>query len=192
MMKDTENRSGKHQGLAHILIGILVFGSIWGLSEVALGGGLRAAQFPYRAGLLTGIGVALMGIALVIYRKPLMLLGIGIVTVLVKLLAIPILNIPVMCKANSCIAVMTESVALSLVAILLMGEMSKSIHARMGSGALAAIIASVSFYFIGMQVAPCKYLLSFAPVGFIITEGLIWAAFSACLLPLGYPELPQH
>lgn len=178
--------SGKRQGLIHLIIGILVFGSIWGLSEVALGGGLRAAQFPYRAGLLTGIGVALMGIVLVIYRKPLMLLGIGIVTVLVKLLAIPILNMPVMCKANSCIAVMTESVALSLVAFLLMGEMSKSIHARMGSGALAAIIASVSFYFIGMQVAPCKYLLSFTPGGFIVTEGLIWAAFSACLLPLGY------
>lgn len=184
MTKDTENR--KHQVLVHILIGILVFGSIWGLSEVALGGGLRATQFPYRAGLLTGVGIAIMGAALAIYRKPLMLIGIGLVTVLVKLLAVPILHISVMCKANSCIAVMTESVALSLVAVLLMGEMSKSIHARMGSGALAAIIASVSFYFIGMQVAPCKYLLSFSPVGFIVTEGLIWAAFSACLLPLGY------
>jgi len=127
-----------------------------------------------------------MGIALVIHKKPAMLIGIGLVTVLVKLLAVPILHISVMCKANSCIAVFTEAVALSLVAFLLMSEMGKSIHARMGTGALAAIIASVGFYFIGMQVAPCKYLLSFSPVGFIVTEGLIWAAFSACLLPLGY------
>jgi hypothetical protein len=56
----------------------------------------------------------------------------------------------------------------------------------MGSGALAAITASIGFYFIGMQVAPCQYLLSFSPAGFIVTEGLIWAAFSAISLPLGY------
>ena len=174
------------QGAIYILLGILLFGSIWGLSEVALGGGLRAANFPYRAGLLAGIGIAIMGIALVIHKKPAMLIGIGLVTVLVKLLAVPILHISVMCKANSCIAVFTEAVALSLVAFLLMSEMGKSVYARMGTGASAAIIASVGFYFIGMQVAPCKYLLSFTPVGFIITEGLIWAAFSACSLPLGY------
>jgi hypothetical protein len=91
-----------------------------------------------------------------------------------------------MCKANSCIAVFTEAVALSLIAFLLMSEMGKSVHVRIGTGALAAIVASVGFYFIGMQVAPCKYLLSFTPGGFIVTEGLIWAAFSAIFLPLGY------
>jgi hypothetical protein len=91
-----------------------------------------------------------------------------------------------MCKANSCIAVFTEAVALSLVAFLLLSDIGKNIYARMGSGALAAIAASVGFYFIGMQVAPCQYLLSFTPGRFIVTEGLIWAAFSAIFLPLGY------
>jgi len=186
MTTNTKNKLIDRQSIVHILLGILVFGSIWGLSEVALGGGLRAAQFPYRAGLLTGIGIAIMGIALVIHKKPLMLIGIGLVAVLVKLLAVPILNLSVMCKANSCIAVLTEAVALTLVAVVLMSQMSKSTHARMGGGALAGIVASVGFYFIGMQVAPCNYLLSFTPVGFIVTEGLIWAAFSAILLPLGY------
>ena len=174
------------QSIVYILLGILVFGSIWGLFEVVLGGGLRDANFPYRSGLLTGIGMGLMGMALVIYKKPAMLIGIGLVAVLVKLLAAPILHISVMCKANSCIAVFTEAVALTLVAFLLMSEMGKSVHARIGGGAVAAIIASVGFYFIGMQVAPCNYLLGFTAGGFIVTEGLIWAAFSAILLPLGY------
>ena len=186
MAANTKSKQIDRQGAIHILIGILVFGSMWGLSEVALGGGLHAAHFPYRAGLLIGIGMTLMGMALVIHKKPAMLIGIGLVAVLVKLLAVPILHISVMCKANSCIAVFTEAVALSLVAFLLMSEMGKSVHARIGTGAMAAIIASVGFYFIGMQVAPCNYLLSFSPVGFIVTEGLIWAAFSASLLPLGY------
>lgn len=186
MKQSVETKGINWQNTVHILIGILVFGSIWGLSEAALGGGLRAANFPYRAGLLTGIGIAIMGMALVIHKKPAMLIGIGLVAMLVKLLAVPILHISVMCKANSCIAIFTEAVALSLVAFLLMSEMGKSVHARMGSGALAAIIASVGFYFVGIQVAPCKYLLSFTPGGFIVTEGLIWAAFSAILLPIGY------
>jgi len=186
MTTNAKTKLTDRQSIVHILLGILVFGSIWGLSEVALGGGLSAAHFPYSSGLLTGIGMALMGMALVIHKKPAMLIGIGLVTVLVKLLAVPILHISVICKANSCLAVFTEAVALSLVAFLLMTEMGKGVHARMGSGAMAAIIASVGFYFIGMQVAPCKYLLSFSPVGFIVTEGLIWAAFSAILLPLGY------
>lgn len=186
MTEVNQNKLSDMLVLVRPTIGILVFGSIWGLSEVALGGGLQVANFPYRAGLLTGIGMAIMGITLVIYKKPAMLIGIGLVAVLVKLLAVPILHISVMCKANSCIAVFTESVALSLMAFLLLREMGKNIYVRMGSGALAAIVASAGFYFVGMQVAPCQYLESFTPGGFIVTEGLIWAAFSAILLPLGY------
>lgn len=183
---EARTKVNQWQSGVYILIGIFVFGSIWGLSEVALGGGLSAANFPYKSGLLTGIGMAIMGMALAIHKKPAMLIGIGLVAVLVKLIAVPILNVSVMCKANSCLAVFTDAVALTLVAFLLMTEMGRSAHARMGSGALAAIIASVGFYFIGMRVAPCNYLLSFSPAGFIVTEGLIWAAFSAILLPLGY------
>lgn len=186
MLEVTHGKLSSPPVLVRLIIGILVFGSIWGLSEVALGGGLSAADFPYKSGLLTGIGIGLMGMALAIYKKPAMLVGIGLVTVLVKLLAVPILHIAVACKANSCLAVFTEAVALSLVAFLLMSAMGKSVHARMGGGAAAAIIASVGFYFIGMQVAPCNYLLSFTPGGFIVTEGLTWASFSAISLPLGY------
>ena len=186
MTEHVKNGVGKQQGMLNLIIGILAFGSIWGLAEIVLSGGLAATDFPYRAGLLTGIGMAIMGMALVIHRKPAMLLGIGLVAVLVKLMVVPILQISIMCKANSVIAVATESVALTLVASLFMGSMSRSIHTRMGGGALAAIIAAVGFYFIGINAAPCQYLLSFTPVGFIVTEGLIWVAFSAILLPLGY------
>jgi len=186
MIEVTHSKLNSLPVLVRLIMGVLVFGSIWGLSEVALSGGLRAANFPYASGLLTAIGMALMGMALVILKKPAMLIGIGLVAVSVKLLVVPILHVSVMCKANSCIGVLTEAVALSLIAFLLLTEKGKNIYARMGSGALAAITASIGFYFIGMQVAPCQYLLSFSPAGFIVTEGLIWAAFSAISLPLGY------
>ena len=183
-MSGIENRQ---QGLLRLITGILFFGSLWGLSEVALGGGLRAASFPYRAGLLTAIGMAIMGIALANFRKPLMLVGIGSVAMLVNLLAVPLLHVSVACKANSCIAVGLESASLGLVAVLLMAKAGGSVYARMGSGAFAAVMASAAFYFVGTHVAPCNYLLSFTSPGtFVVQEGLVWAAFSAVLFPLGY------
>jgi hypothetical protein len=56
----------------------------------------------------------------------------------------------------------------------------------MAMGGGAVLLASAAFYIAGMHVAPCAYLLSFKTLGaFIVTEGLVWAAFSAILLPLG-------
>ena len=182
MTSSTFNR----QSTLAVIMGILVLGSIWGLSEVVLGGGLRIAKFPYSSGMLTGIGLGVMGLALAMYRKPLMLLGIGAISVLVKFLVVPVLHVSVMCKANSALGVMMDAAALTLVAAMVQTTMSRSIHARMGYGAVAAIAAAVGFYFIGNRLAPCQYLLSFSPAGFMITEGLIWAAFSAVTVPLGY------
>lgn len=183
---ETRTRGFQWQSGIYIILGILMLGSIWGLLEIALGGGLRAVSFPYRSGLLTGIGMALMGMALVIYKRPAILIGVGMVAALTRLLAVPILHVSAATQVNSSLAVFIEAATFSFVALMLMNKMAKNIYARMGSGALAAIIASVGFYFIGRQVAPCQYLLSFSPAGFIVTEGVIWAAFSAILLPLGY------
>jgi hypothetical protein len=61
---------------------------------------------------------------------------------------------------------------------------------RIATGFSAALVAAPVFYFVGMRVAPCNYLLSFnRPEGFVafmVAEGLVWAAFSALLFPLGW------
>ncbi len=68
-----------------------------------------------------------------------------------------------------------------------MRKTDRNVYARMGGGALAALMASAGFYFIGTRAVPCNYLLSFAtPMSFVVKEGLVWAAFTALLLPLGY------
>jgi hypothetical protein len=57
-------------------------------------------------------------------------------------------------------------------------------------GGVAALGSAVPFYFLGLRLAPCPYLLSFnRPEGFVaflMAEGLVWAALSALSLPLGY------
>ena len=55
--------------LADVLVAIAVLGSLWGLAEVVLGGAIRAAGLPYRAAILTGIGLGMMGIAVGIVTR---------------------------------------------------------------------------------------------------------------------------
>ena len=170
----------------NILLAILVFGSLWGLSEVVLGGVLKSSGFPYRAGLLTGVAMGIMGVALAMSRKWLMPIGIGVVAGLVTLLVVPVLHVSPMCKANSCLALILEAGSLSAAAVLVGGKATKSAHGRMAMGGGAALTASAAFYFAGIHFAPCPYLLSFTAGSFVMTEGIVWAAFSAIMFPLGY------
>ncbi|MFH1032428.1 MAG: hypothetical protein V1767_07715 [Chloroflexota bacterium] len=184
-MTEMAATKSRRPNVATFLIWILVFGALWGMSEVALGGGLKAASFPYRSGLLTGIGMGILAAAAAIWRKPLMLVGIGLVAASVNLLAIPVMHLAVSCKANSCVAVVIEAASLSLVAAALMNKTNA--YVRMAGGAASAVLASAGFYLIGTHVAPCQYLWSFGNVGtFVVKEGLTWAGFAAVLVPLGY------
>jgi len=171
----------------HLVIGMLVFGALWGMSEVALGGILGTIGFPYRAGLLTGIGMGILALAYAIYRNATMLLGIGLVAAAVNLLGVPILHLTIMCKANSLIAIGAEVTSLSVMVAILMRKSGGNVYLRMACGGAAAILASVGFYLIGTHVAPCQYLSTFANTGaFVVKEGLVWAAFAAIFVPLGY------
>ena len=124
MKVSIQNRLGNLPGSVRLIIGILVFGSIWGFLEATLGGFLHMIVFPNKGAIMAGIGVAIMGSALAIYRKPSMTVGIGIVAAAFKLLdvwlfALPIASIHII---NPAMAIIFESLAFSLVAVFLMVE----------------------------------------------------------------------
>ncbi len=169
---------------------ILVLGSLWGFTEVVLGGAMAAAGLPYRSGVLTGLGICIMAVAIGAFAKPAMLAGIVLVAVLCKQLVVPILHVSIMCKANSCLAVMLDGFALLGVVSVFSRRLDSSYLVRAAVGALAALSAAVAFFLVGMRAAPCKYLLSFNRPGglmaFLTVEGLPWMLFSALLFPAGY------
>jgi hypothetical protein len=173
-------------------IAILVMGSLWGLSEVVLGAALRTAGIPYRSAMLTAVGLGIVGIAAgTLARKRFTTLAaIPLVAVACKQLVVPILGISPLCKANSCLAVALEGIAIAAAVRLVDRRLDRSALARAGAGGAAALAASLGFYVAGMHVAPCNYLLSFNRPGgllaFMAAEGLIWAGFSALLFPVGY------
>jgi len=177
-------------GRTNVLFAILALGSVCGLLEVFFGGLLRQVGFAYRSGLLTGLGFGVIAFGLAIFKKPSMAIWIGLLTVLCKQLVVPILHVSVMCKFNSCAAVLLEYCALSGFTAIAMSKIRENTGMRLLIGGAAAFVSSIAFYFIGMRLAPCPYLLSFNGLGgfgaFLAKESLNWAAFSAVLFPLGW------
>lgn len=168
---------------------ILLLGSLWGLSEILLNEAVRSLNLPMRAAILTGVGMFLLGAGYFLLNKPSLLFWIPVVAVALKQVGVPLTGMSVMCKANSCIAVLLEGFALAGAAMLLTSKNKKGSFAYMTAGLSAGVISGVAFYFIGLKVAPCNYLRSFAgTTGFIsyfIREAMAWGVFSAALFPLG-------
>jgi hypothetical protein len=173
-----------------IVIALIVLGSVWGFLEVGLGGAMKAGDIPYKGDILTGLGIGLMAIGFAFFRKPLMLIGIAAVAVMVRQMAVPMLHLSFFCKANSSLAVMLGGGALAGSVALAGRRIGTSKVSRVAAGLSAGLMAGASFYFIGMRVAPCRYLMSFSrPGGFVawmVAEGFIWAGLGAVFFPLGY------
>jgi hypothetical protein len=186
----TESRSIQPTSLAQLMVTTVVLGSLWGLSEVVLGGALVAAGFAYRAAVLSGIGLGLMAIAAGAHKSLWMPIAGALIAVSCMLLVVPILHVPAACKANSCLAVTLQGLAVPSVVAFAGPRMRRSPGSRFPAGALVAGLAAATFYSAGLHVAPCQYLLSFRQngglVAFLIAEGLPWAVVSAVTFPAGY------
>lgn len=189
-MRTGDDRVDRRRTARDLLIGLLVLGSVWGFLEVVLGGAMKAGSIPYKGDVLTGLGMLLMGIAVAMYRKPLMLIAIAAVAIGVRQLSVPILHLSTFCKANSSLAVLLGGTALAGASALAGRRLERGTRSHVITGFSAGLAAGISFFFIGMRVAPCRYLLSFnRPGGFVAflqAEGLIWAALCAVLFPVGY------
>ena len=188
MSEITQNKLSP--GLVSIIIGILVFGSIWGLIEATLGGFLHMIIFPNKGAIMGGIGVAIMATALAVYRKPAMLPGIGIVAASFKLLdvwlfALPVASIHII---NPAMAIIFESLAFGLVAVFIMNKMTKNAFIGIGAGVLVGLVSAIAWVYFAIYVmnAPLYARVVFTAGGFIANQGVALAAFTAALLPLGY------
>ena len=190
MTEGIENTRGKRQGVIHLIIGILVFGSIWGFLEATLGGFLHMIIFPNKGAIMSGIGVALMASALAIYRKPAMLPGIGIIAASFKLLdvwlfALPAASIHII---NPAMAIIFESLAFGLVAVFVMNKIAKNVPIAIGAGVLAGLMSATAWVYFAIYVmnAPAYARVVFTAGGFIANQGVVQAAFFGILLPVGY------
>ena len=190
-MKATRFTDSKLQGLAGVLLGILVFGSIWGFMEATLGGFLNMIIFPNKGAIMSGIGVAVMGAALAIYRKPAMALGIGIVAASFKLLNVWLLFVPISAVyiVNPAMAIILESLAFAMVAALVMNKVAKNSLVGIAAGFVVGLLSSTAYVYFAVYAmkAPLFERMGVSSAwGFITNQGVVQAAFLGISLPLGY------
>jgi hypothetical protein len=190
MTTNTKTSLIDRQSLVHILLGILVFGSIWGFLEATLGGFLNLVIFPNKGAIMGGIGMATMASALAIYKKPSMLPGIGIVAASFKwfnawLLFVPLNSIQVI---NPAMAIIFESLAFSLLAVFVMKKMEKNALVGVGAGALTGLVSAIAWVYFAIYVmnAPAYARVVFTAGEYISSQGVAQAAFFGIFAPLGY------
>lgn len=179
------------KGLFHLLVGILVFGSLWGFLEATLGGFLHVIIFPNKGAIMSGIGLAIMASALAIYKKPSMLPGIGIVAASFKLLDVWIFSLAINSVhiINPAMAIIFESLAFGAVAVFLINRIAKNVLTGVAAGAITGIITATAYVYFAVYITNSPL---FARIGvssvaeFIADQGVVQAAFWAILLPLGY------
>jgi hypothetical protein len=191
MEKDSKSNYAEWQSWTRIIIGILVFGSIWGLLEATLGGFLNMIIFPNKGAIMGGIGMAIMGTALAIYRKPAMLPGIGIVAASFKWLNSWLLFVPVSAIhiVNPAMAIFLESMAFGLVVTFLMYRIDKNIYVGAWAAFLAGLISVTAYGYFSVYImhAPLFERMGVNSVlEFIASHGVIQAVFFGMLAPLGY------
>ena len=202
MTAGVRRRLGNWSNVAPIVIGILVFGSIWGLLDAISVGALFSHIAPSLRSHqicicpLTGaiFGFFIMAMALAIYKKPAMLIGIGIVAALFKLLNFAIIPLPIVNGAvvyqpvvNPALAAFMASLVFALVATLFLNRLESSVPIRVGAGVLAGFLAAVAFVYAAFYLTHTHPLIVDTPWQLIVPlHGPATAALGAIFFPLGY------
>jgi hypothetical protein len=183
----TSSRSG---GILGPLIGILVFGSIWGLVEATLGGALHLVHFAYKGAITGGLGMAIMATFVVIYRRPKLVFWIGVIAALFKPLSAVIYGQPIFSPfvVNPASAILLEALAFTLVVSLLFKGFESSVKMRIGAGIAAGYLSIILYAILASAVGMGKWA-SWGPterVTAALTDGTALAITGTALLLLGY------
>ena len=182
--------SSDSAGILAIIIGILVFGSIWGLVEATLGGALHLAHFAYKGAVTGGIAMAIMGAFVVMYRRPRLVLWLAVVAALFKPLSALIYGQPVFSPfvVNPASAILLEGLAFTLVVSLLFKGFESSIKARIAAGISAGYLSAIFYAILASAVGMGRWASwgMTERVTAALTDGTALAIAGTALLLLGY------
>ena len=183
----THSQSGS---ILRVVIGILVFGSIWGLVEATLGGSLHLIHFAYKGAITGGIGMAIMATFVVMYRQPKLVFCIAVIAALFKPLSAVIYGHPIFAPfvVNPASAILLEGLAFSLVVSLLFKRFESSVKVRIAAGISAGYL-SIILYGVLASAAGMGNWASWGlaeRVSSVFANGTGLAIVGTCLLLLGH------
>jgi len=169
-----------------LIAGILVFGSLWGFSEVIIGTGLKNSGLPY-GGIMTGVfALSFLVLSRIVFRKSGMQLGMGVVAGSLR-----VFNPFVGCHLCSAIAIMAEAAIFEIIWYKMESDFSdlKTITMQSSIGITTAYLVYVGGYITTQILTPIvggvgfylENLIVFIPR--ILASGLLPAILGAAVLP---------
>jgi len=131
----------------YVILGILVFGSVWGLVEATLGGALHLVHFAYKGAITGGVGMAIMAAFVATYRRPKLVLWLGVIAALFKPLSALIYGQPVFAPfvVNPASAIILEALGFSLVVSLVFKGFEGTVKTRIGAGVAAGYLSIILY-----------------------------------------------
>jgi len=173
-----------------VIIGIVVFGSIWGLVEATLGGALHLVHFAYKGAATGGIAMAIMGAFVVMYRRPKLVFWLAVIAALFKPLSALIYGQPVFSPfvVNPASAILLEGLAFALVVSLFFKGFESSIKARIAAGISSGYLSAISYAILASAVGMGRWASwgMTERVTAALTDGTALAIAGTALLLLGY------
>jgi hypothetical protein len=176
--------------ILRVVIGILVFGSIWGLVEATLGGALHLIHFAYKGAITGGIAMAIMAAFVVTYRQPRFVFWLGVIAALFKPLSALIYGQPIFAPfvVNPASAILLEALAFTVVVSLLFKGFESSIKTRIAAGISAGYLSTILYAILASTIG----MGNWASWGLTeritaaLTDGTALAIAGTALLLLGY------
>ena len=180
----------RSRDILRLFIGILVFGSIWGLVEATLGGALHLVHFAYKGAITGGFGMAIMAAFVVTYRRPKLAFCIAVTAALFKPLSALIYGQPVFSPfvVNPASAILLEGLGFTLVVSLLFKGFESSIKARIAAGISAGYLSAILYAILASAVGMGRWASwgMSDRVTAALTDGTALAIAGTALLLLGY------
>jgi hypothetical protein len=182
--------SSDSAGILATVIGILVFGSVWGLVEATLGGALHLIHFTYKGAITGGIAMSIMAAFVVTYRRPRLVFWVGVIAALFKPLSALIYGQPVFSPfvVNPASAILLEGLAFTLVVSLLFKGFESSIKARIAAGISAGYLSAILYAILASALGMGRWASwgMTDRVTAALTDGTALAIAGTALLLLGY------
>lgn len=176
--------------ILRVVIGILVFGSIWGLVEATLGGALHLIHFLYKGAIPGAIGMAIMAAFVVTYRRPKLVFWLGVIAALFKPLSALIYGQPIFAPfvVNPASAILLEALGFTLVVSLLFKGFESSIKTRIAVGISAGYLSATLHAILASAMGMGKYASRGLTerLTMALTDGTALAIAATALLLLVY------
>jgi hypothetical protein len=178
--------------ILRVVIGILVFGSIWGLVEATLGGVLHFLHVPLfvKGAIPAGIGISIMAAFVVIYRRPKLVFFVAAIAAMFKPLSAVIYVEPIFGPSvvNPGSAILLEGLAFTLVVSLLFKGFESSVKTRIGAGVAAGYLSAIIYAILASSIGMGNWaFMGFADrVTAALANGTALAVVGTCPLLLVY------